>query len=285
MSKTARSAFALFFSCFLYLSVFGENAEVIYQLGSELEAQAALLAENSYKHFEGWDGVITDQEQAVLFKSEAFSASCKLFLKLTAQSARYFRSGYLRTNLYNAFIYLSRSFRELEEEMTRAGIIPYEVSKCRQILDRMDREFSRWPSKDNLSYLNGKYIKARDDTVFMIERRGPGDYIRRPFKNLESLYFYNYSVGRKDEPWDYLEEISQATLMKMRQGPIIELSFEGCLVIEKSSRPNRSVYLIERGKKRGVTSPRVLERLGGWNKVYEVPREVIDKYPLGQPIK
>ncbi len=285
MIKTTKPAFVLFFFCFLCLSAFGENIDVIYKLGSELEGQAVLLAENSYKHFEGWNGVITDQEQAILFKSEAFSASCKLFLKLTTQSSRYFRTGYLRTSLYNAFVYLSRSFKELEEEMTRARIIPYEVSKCRQILDRMDYEFSRWPSSDNLAYLNGKYIKARDDTVYMIERRGPGDYIRRPFKNLESLYFYNYSIGRKDEPWNYLEEISYNTLMNMRQGPMIVLSFEGCLVIEKSSRPNRSVYLIERGKKRGVTSPRVLERLGGWNKVYEVPKEVIDKYPLGQPIK
>jgi len=44
------------------------------------------------------------------------------------------------------------------------------------------------------------------------------------------------------------------------------------------------VYLIEAGKKRGVTSPRVLERLGGWSKVYEVPAEVIAGYPDGDPI-
>jgi len=285
MSKTVRSVFVFFFFCFLCLNAIGDTTDAVFQLGSELQEQAALLAENSFKHFEGWNGVITDQEQAVLFKSEAFSASCQLFLKLTAQSSGYFRSGYLRTSLYNAFVYLSRSFKELEEEMTRARIVPYEVSKCRQILDRMDYEFSRWPSSDNLAYLHGRYIKARDDTVYMIERRGPGDYIRRPFKNLESLYFYNYSIGRKDEPWNYLEEISHNTLMKMRQGPMIEFSFNGCLVIEKSSRPNRSVYLIERGTKRGVTSPRVLERLGGWDKVFEVPREVIDKYPLGKPVK
>jgi len=285
MNKTAKFTLVIFFFYCLCLNAFGDRKDNIFQLGSELQEQASLLAESSHKHFEGWNGVITDQEQAVLFKSEAFSASCQLFLKLTAQSSSYFKAGYLRTNLYNAFIYLSRSFRELEQEMTKARVLPYQVSRCREILERMDYEFSRWPSKDNLAYLHRKYIKARDDTVYMIERRGPGDYIRRAFKDLESIYYFNYSIGREKEPWDYLEEISEETLMKMDQGPMIELSFEGCLVMEKSSRPNRSVYLIENGKKRGVTSPRVLERLGGWDRVYEVPREVIEKYPEGQPIK
>ncbi len=285
MNKTLKSAFMIIFFCLIGTHAFGDRKDVVFKLGSELEKQAVLLAESSYNHFKGWNGVITDQEQAVVFKSEVFAASCRLFLKLTAQSPTYFKSGYLRTNLYNAFIYLSRSFKEMEEEMTKARILPYELSKCREILDRMDYEFSRWPSSDNLAYLHRKYIKARDDTVYMIERKGPGDYIRRPFKDLESLYYFNYSIGRKKEPWDYLEEITPDTLMKMERGPLIELNFEGCLVIEKSSRPNRSVYLIENGKKRGVTSPRVLERLGGWDRVYEIPREVIDKYPEGQPIK
>jgi len=285
MKRTAKLVLLIGFICLLGLHLFGDRKDNILQLGHELEEQADLLARNSYSHFEGWNGVITDQEQAVLFKSEAFSASCRLFLKLTAQSSRYFRAGYLRTNLYNGFIYLSRSFKELEKEMTKARVLPYQVSKCREILDQMDYEFSRWPSRDNLAYLHRKYIKARNDTVYMIERRGPGDYIRRAFKDLESLYYFNYSIGREKEPWDYLEEISEATLMKMEEGPMIQLSFEGCLVMEKSSRPNRSVYLIENGKKRGVTSPRVLERLGGWDRVYEVPREVIESYPEGQPIK
>jgi hypothetical protein len=285
MKRTAKLVLLIGFICLLGLHLFGDRKDNILQLGHELEEQADLLARNSYSHFEGWNGVITDQEQAVLFKSEAFSASCRLFLKLTAQSSRYFRAGYLRTNLYNGFIYLSRSFKELEKEMTKARVLPYQVSKCREILDQMDYEFSRWSSRDNLAYLHRKYIKARNDTVYMIERRGPGDYIRRAFKDLESLYYFNYSIGREKEPWDYLEEISEATLMKMEEGPMIQLSFEGCLVMEKSSRPNRSVYLIENGKKRGVTSPRVLERLGGWDRVYEVPREVIESYPEGQPIK
>ncbi|MBD3415221.1 MAG: hypothetical protein GF421_12435 [Candidatus Aminicenantes bacterium] len=285
MNKMIQSVFLIFLVCLFSLHALGNRTDDIYKLGIELEKLASSLALNSYQHFEGWNGVISDQEQAVLFKSEAFSASCRLFLKMTAKSSGYFRSGYLRTNLYNAFIYLSRSFKVLEKEMTKARVVPYEVSRCRDILDQMDYAFSRWPSRDNLAYLHRKYIKARDDTVYMIERRGPGDYIRRPFKDLESLYYFNYSIGREKAPWDYLEEISENTLMKMEQGTLIELTFEGCLIIEKSSRRNRSVFLIENGKKRGVTSPRVLERLGGWDQVYEVPKQVIDKYPEGQPIK
>jgi hypothetical protein len=222
MKKTAKSMLLIGFICLLCIYSFGDRKDNIFQLGQGLREQAVLLAESSYSHFEGWNGVISDQEQAVLFKSEAFSASCQLFLKLTEQSSRFYRAGYLRTNLYNAFIYLSRSFKDLEEEMTKARVLPYQISKCREILDRMDYEFSRWPSKDNLAYLHRKYIKARDDTVYMIERRGPGEYMRRPFKNLESLYYFNYSIGREKEPWDYLEEISEETLMKMEEGPIPE---------------------------------------------------------------
>jgi hypothetical protein len=71
----------------------------------------------------------------------------------------------------------------------------------------------------------------------------------------------------------------------MDLGSPTELTFEGFLVIENSTRPNRPVYLIENGKKRGITSPAVLERFGGWNKVYEIPAEIIAKYPKGEPIK
>jgi hypothetical protein len=33
-----------------------------------------------------------------------------------------------------------------------------------------------------------------------------------------------------------------------------------------------------------VTSPQVLQRLGGWSRVFEVPVEVVEKYPEGEPI-
>lgn len=269
----------------LMTSAHGDRRGEIYRLGLELERQATTLAQSSYEHFKGWSGTISDEEQAVLFKSEALAASCRLFLRLTEESSDYFKTNTLRTNLYSAFIYLTRSFKELEEEIGRAGVLPFSLSNCRRILDRMDYEFSQWPSLDNLAYLHQKYVKARDDTVYMIERRGPGDYARHAFKKLESIYRYNYDLGRGKDPWKYLVEVSAEILDKMEEDEMIDLTFEGYLVIEKGDRPNRPVYLIENGKRRGLTSPDVLRRLGGWSKVYEVPSEVIDTYPEGEPVK
>jgi hypothetical protein len=65
---------------------------------------------------------------------------------------------------------------------------------------------------------------------------------------------------------------------------MIVLNFEGSLIIEQSNRPGRGVYLIENGKKRGLANPQVVQRLGGWSKVLEVPAEVIAAYPGGDPI-
>jgi hypothetical protein len=281
--------FKLVIVFFLGLSLnaasYGDRRETIYGLGVELEKQASHLAQSSFEHFKGRRGEISDAEQAVLFKSEAFSSSCRLFLKLAGGGSDYYSAGYLRTNLYNAFIFLAKSFQELEEEMKSAQIMPYVLYDCRKTLDRMDYEFSRWPAADNLAYLHQKYVKARDATVYLIERRGPGDYIRRPFKNLESIFRYNYDQKREKDPWKYLVEVSYDTLEKMERGSMIDLTFEGKLVIEDSSRPNRSVYLIESGKKRGITSPQVLQRFGGWGNVFEVPAEVINNYPDGEPIR
>jgi hypothetical protein len=263
----------------------GERREEIYRLGLELERQASALAQDSYQHFKGWRGAISDQEQAILFKSEAFAASCRLFLRLTEERSDYFQGNFLRTNLYNAFIYLTHSFRELEKEMERGGIRPYALSNCVRILEQMDRGFSKWPSSDNLAYLHQKYVKAKDDTVYMIERKGPGDYVRHAFKNLESIYRYNYDLKREKDPWKYLVEVSAEILNKMEEGDIIDMNFDGYLIIERGNRPNRPVYLIENGKKRGLTSPRTLQRYGGWGKVFEVPAEVIREYPEGEPIK
>lgn len=269
---------------FVVLSVSADRIESIYRLGLDLERQASDLAQSNYDHFKGWSGAISDQEQAVLFKSEAFAASCRLFLRLTEERSDYFIAGHLRTNLYNAFIYLTRAFREFEGEMSKVRIQPYALSDCRRILDRVDKEFAKWPSADNLAYLHEKYVKARDATVHMIEREGPGVYVRHAFKNLESLYRYNYDLKRGKNPWNYLVQVSYDTLDKMEEGSMIDLNFEGYLIIEQSNRPNRPVYLIQNGKKRGLTSPRVLQRYGGWEKVYEVPVEVVNEYPEGEPI-
>jgi len=263
----------------------GDTRENVYKLGVDLERTASQLAKNNYDHFKGWNAEYTDEEQAVLFKSEAFLASCRLFLRLAEERSEYLESGYVRTNLYHAFVYLNRAFKDLEIVMRNAGVMPYSLSQCGRILERMESEFSRWPSVDNLSYLHDKYVKAGDASVYKIERQGPGVYVLRAFKNLESLYRYNYSLNRGNNPWDHLVEVPYETLERMDKGSVLDLSFEGELIIELSSRPNRPVFLIENGKKRGVTSPRVLQRLGGWERVYEVPAEIINSYPDGEPIK
>lgn len=261
-----------------------DERSAVLSLGAELEQKAAELARSNLEHFRGWNGVISDAEQAVLFKSEAFASSARLFLLLGGESSDFYQTGYLRTNVYNAFGYLVRAFRDLETEMKNAGIMPYALGDCRKILDRMDNEFSRWPSADNLSYLHLKYVKARNAAVYLIERRGIGDYIRRPFADMGSLFRYNYDLKRGKDPWAFLVEVPENTLGKMEEGEPIRLTFEGCLVIESGNRPNRPVYLIEKGKKRGVTSPAVLQRFGGWGKVLEVPAEVIVAYPDGDPV-
>jgi len=285
MRKTAlHIAAGLLISSALANAALADQRQAISVMGLELERQAAVLAQESFDHFRGWNNTISDEEQAVLFNSEAFLASCRLFSRLTGEQSDYYSAGFLRTNLYNAFLYLARSFRDLEGAMKRAGVLPYALADCRRLLNRMEGEFARWPSPDNLAYLDQKYVKARDSTVYLIERRGTGFFVRRAFKNLESLFRYNYDRNRGKDPWAHLVEVAEETLEKMEEEGTIDLTFEGHLIIEQSRRPNRSVYLIEDGKKRGVTSPRVLERLGGWSRVFEVPAEVIAGYPDGEPI-
>lgn len=279
---TALVLFALMTS--LSAAAAADQRQSIYNLALELERQASDIAQGSFTHFKGRNNVISDTEQAVLFKSEAFLASVRLFLRLTDDKSDFYSAGFLRTNLFNAFLYISGAYKGLEETMRGAGVRPYALSDCKTILDNMEREFSRWPSADNLAYLHTRYVKAARDTVYLIERVGPGQFVRRAFKNLESLYRYNYDLNRGKDPWKYLVEVSWATLNKMEQGEMIDLTFEGRLIIEMSNRPNRGVYLIENGKKRGLTSPRVLDRFGGWGKVLEVPAEIIQGYPDGDPI-
>src|SRR5512135_3134646 len=96
------SALVLSFTAGLCLA--GDQRQRIYSLGQELEREAESLDNASFERFRGRDDTISDEEQAYLFKSEAFLAACRLFLKLTEERSDYFRSGYLRTNLYNAFL-------------------------------------------------------------------------------------------------------------------------------------------------------------------------------------
>jgi len=262
----------------------GGRAQV-YNLGQEMERLATGLAQESFERFRGWNGTISDQEQAILFKSEAFAASCRLFLKLTETSSDYYRSDNARTNIYSAFTFLAGSFAELEAEMQRGGLRPYALADCKKILARMERGFSEWPDPNNLAYLDQKYVKAADATVYLIEKRGLANFIRRPFKNLESLFRYNYDRNRGKNPWEHLVEVSEETLGKMRIEAGIDLTFEGRMIIEQSTRKNRPVYLIENGKRRPIANAAIVERRGGWGRVFEVPREVIDSYEEGEIIK
>ncbi|UCE40266.1 MAG: hypothetical protein JSV17_12480 [Candidatus Aminicenantes bacterium] len=257
----------------------------IYELAKKLTELSTYMAQTSYDHYKGWGSEISDQEQSILFEAESFAASCRLFLRLTEERFNYFKTGYLRTNLYNAFVNLTRAFNDLKKESQRAQRVPYSLDDCERMLDRMEYEFSLWPSADNLAYLHQKYIKTSDNTVYLIERRGPGEYVRRPFKSLESLFRFNYDQNRGKDPWQHLVEVSYETLERMEEVEMVDLTFEGDLVIEIGDRPNRPVYLIKDGKKCGITSPSVLQRYGGWDNVYEVPAEVIKAYPDGEAIK
>jgi len=261
-----------------------DQRSAVTRLAEDLEQKAASLALRSYDHFKGRSGSISDQEQAALFKSEAFAASCRLFLKLAEERTGYFHSDYVRTNMYNAFTFLQTAFEEMEKEMRRAGLSPYELRDAGRLMRNMERAFSNWPDADNPAYLDGRYVKDRRATVYLILKAGTGDFVKHPFKSLESLYRYNYDRNRGKNPWDYLVEVRTETLNKMRQGGMIDLNFEGRMIIEQSNRPNRPVYLIENGKRRGLTSENLLRRYGGWSRVYEVPAEVIAGYPEGEPI-
>jgi hypothetical protein len=252
----------------------------IRELGDRLARQAADLAQSSFDHFKGWNGEISDREQAVLFKSEAFAASCRLFLRLSEESGGFSGSDNLRTNLFNAFTFLARSFGELEKDFQS-----HALNDCRETMSDLEHAFERWPQSDNLAYLHQKFVQARDQTVYLIERLQPGEYRRRPFINLESLFRFNFLQNRGKDPWKYRVQVDESTLDKMPRGEPIALTFQGCLVMDMVAYPDRPVFFIQNGTKRPLSSPAALNRFGGWKAVFEVPATVIEAYPLGEPLQ
>lgn len=145
----------------------GDRRSFVGPLSVDLVRQAEYLSQSSFDYFMGWNGVITDQEHAILFKSEEFTAACRLFSKLAQNQTNYFRAESLRTNLYSASRYVAVSFRQLEEQMRLGGMRgdfarmrrdgrPFEqrmnrgatgslgLTECRRILDRIEAEFSSW---------------------------------------------------------------------------------------------------------------------------------------------
>jgi hypothetical protein len=285
MNGIKRALFAITLAGTLAATAWADTRPEISRLASRLEQEATAIAESGGDHFKGWSGEISDREQGILFKSEAFAAGCRLFIRLSGEDSGYYSRDYLRTNLYNAFLYLLAQYRDLESEVRRADMRSSSLGNCRELLDRMEREFARWPSKDNLAYLQKKYVQARNRTVYMIEKHGTGEYVRRPFRNLASLYRFNYDLRRGKDPWKYLEKIEEATLAKMPEADPIDMGFEGSLVMDQRSYPGRPVYRIQEGRKCPLASPQVLERLGGWSRVFEVPVEVLNDYPDGEPVR
>jgi hypothetical protein len=145
----------------------GDRRSFVAQLSVDLVRQAQYLSESSFEYFMGWNGIVSNQEQAILFKSEEFAAACRLFSKLVQDQTNYFRLESLRTNLYNASRYVAVSFRQLEEQMRLGGMQgdfnrmrrdgrpftqrlnrgtmgPLGLAECRRILDRIESEFSSW---------------------------------------------------------------------------------------------------------------------------------------------
>jgi hypothetical protein len=120
--------------------------------------------------------------------------------------------------------------------------------------------------------------------VYLIEKVGVGSYARRPFATLESLFRYNYEQNRGKDPWKFRVQVPDEVLQKMRVGPPINTTFEGQMVMQSEASRGRPVYRIENGRKRAFSRPELLNRYGGWARVFEVPREIIDRYPDGEPI-
>ena len=212
----------------------------VYDLGDELERQATALAQESFEHFRGWNGAISDQEQAILFKSEAFAASCRLFLKLAETRRTYFRSDHARTNIFSAFTFLVRSFAELEDGDAAGTVIalrPFGLPDDPEPDGARIRSLARRRTTSPTS--TRSTLRPRTPTVYLIEKRGLANYVRRPFKSLESLFRYNYDRNRGKNPWEYLVEVSEETLEKMKNGAAIDLTFEGRMIIEQSARKNR----------------------------------------------
>lgn len=145
----------------------GDRRAFIGRLSEELVGQAQNLAQGSFEYFMGWNGVINEREQAILFKTEEFGAACRLFNRLVQDRSDYFRREGVRTNLYAASRYVVLSFQQLGEQMRQGGVpndfgrmrrdgrpfewrpnhdrvAPWGLGEIRRILDRIELEFSNW---------------------------------------------------------------------------------------------------------------------------------------------
>ncbi len=266
----------------------------LVDLARNLAERAAEIAESMEDQIDNRYGSWSDNKIEALFASENFAAAGRAFHRL-AEKAGYGSRYSERSGLVRAYRYLIRAYDDLESA-ARGGVRIYALSDCASILRRIERELNGGGNRtfegenrverDQLQEndWDGNYVKGRDATVYLIERRGAGEFVRRPFKNLESLFKYNYDQDRGDNPWGHVAEVPVETLNRMRTGDSIDRSFEGLMVVEPGTLPNRPVFLIQGGKKRGLTKADLVLRYGGWKKVFEIPKEIIAAYPDGEPI-
>ena len=264
-------------------------------LARDLADRAAEIADRIDSQIDDRYGSWADNQMDALFAADHFAAAGRTFYRLAGR-LEYGSRASVRPGLQRAYRYLLGTFRDLESA-ARGGTRVPSLYDCSSLLRRIEQEIGGdWgrPSpdmdqvdRDRLKEKSweGKYAKGRGAAVYLIERSGPGDLIRRPFKDLESLFKYNFDQNRGNNPWGHVADIPQETLDRMRTGETISRSFEGLMVIEPGSLPNRSVYLIQGGKKRGLSKPDLVTRYGGWKKVYEIPKEIIRGYPDGDPIQ
>ena len=145
----------------------GDRRTFVGQLSVELVRHAETLAQASFQYYMGWNGVMTDSEQAVLFKTEEFAAAARLFGRLALDGTDYLRPVGLRTNLFTASRYVALAFRQLEEQMRMGGVQnefnrlrrdgrqfqwqpqssmtgPWGPAEIRRLLDRIELEFTNW---------------------------------------------------------------------------------------------------------------------------------------------
>lgn len=270
------------------------GSDRLVRYAEELESRADDLAAEISERFDDRYRAWTNAEVEALYGSEKFLAACRVFLRLADEGAGISSR---RAGLGDAFALLAREYDDFSSVARRAGIHTYDISEIDDLVRRMDREVdgNRSSSIDDRDRGTrernesdawiGKYAKGPGAAVYLIERQGLR-IVRRPFKNLESLFKYNYDLDRGENPWDHVADIPADELGRMKDGEPIERTFEGQMIIEPAgSRSTRSVYLIQGGKKRGLTDSALVNRFGGWKKVLEVPKEVIDSYPEGDPVR
>ncbi len=276
-----------------------DRSERLADLAVDLERKAVEIIEDvnsrffdrnlSYDRNRTW----ADDQVEILFAAETFASSTRVFRRL-AEGDRSFDSRMaVRQGMERAYRILFRDFENIDAAARRGRLSTYALSDCRDLLRRIDREIGPGGVRPNdpitpnqLGQDNwiGRYVKGPGSSVFLIERRADGAFVKQPFNNLESLFKYNYDQDRGENPWGYMADVSAAELSRMRTGNPIERTFEGQMIIETGTSTNRSVYFIQGGKKRGLTKPELVARYGGWKKVFQVPRDIINGYPDGEPI-